>query len=132
MRRCFAGLLVVLVAGIGSAAGQSTPDRAKAAARGRDAVRGVPPMNPPLWSSAAVDGVWKQWGLKEKPRDFERTFRQRYGLHTPPHESNGLPMGLHVSPGLLGKGVGSDCLLCHAGTVAGKTVIGAGNASLDM
>ncbi len=41
-------------------------------------------------------------------------------------------MGLHYSRGLLGKGVINDCLLCHGGVVAGQTVIGLGNASLDL
>jgi hypothetical protein len=132
MRRYFAALLIVLVTGITSATDQPTRDRPKAIAAGRGAVRGVPPMNPPLWSSAAFDSVWKQWGLKEKPPDFEQLFRKRYGLYPAPYENNGLPMGFHISSGLLGKGVISDCLLCHAGTVAGQTIIGVGNAALDL
>ena len=40
--------------------------------------------------------------------------------------------GSHVTPGLLGKGIGTDCLLCHAGRVAGQTVIGLGNSALDL
>jgi hypothetical protein len=35
-----------------------------------------------------------------------------------------VPMGLHYSKGLLGTAVVNDCLLCHAGVVAGQTVIG--------
>src|SRR5262249_23326030 len=33
---------------------------------------------------------------------------------------------------LFGKGIVNNCLLCHAGRVAGQTVIGLGNASLDL
>jgi hypothetical protein len=41
-------------------------------------------------------------------------------------------MGLHVGPWLLGRGVAIDCLFCHAGAVAGRTVIGLGNSTMDL
>ena len=41
-------------------------------------------------------------------------------------------MGLHSAPGLFGKGVGSDCLLCHGATIAGQTVVGLGNSTMDL
>ncbi len=43
-------------------------------------------------------------------------------------------MGLTRSAGLLGlgTGLGSDCVLCHAGRVAGQTIVGLGNSALDM
>lgn len=107
------------------------PDKG-AAERGAKAVRGEPAMNPSLWSLKAFDDVWKQWGVKEKPADVAKAIRDRYGLHEPPYSNNGLPMGLHVSHGFFGKGIINDCLLCHAGRVAGQTIIGAGNASLDL
>lgn len=103
-----------------------------AAARGAEAVRGKPSMNPSLWSLKARDEVWKVWGLKEKPADHPAAFRARYGLHAAPYENNGLPMGLHEVRGTFAKGVSVDCLLCHAGTVAGQTIIGLANTSLDM
>ena len=85
-----------------------------------------------VWSASAYENVWKQWGLREKPADFAEAFRARYGVHPAPYENNGLPMGLHYSKGLFGKGIVNDCLLCHASVVAGQTVIGLGNASLDL
>jgi mono/diheme cytochrome c family protein len=104
-----------------------------AAERGRGLVRGEPPLNPALWSTRAHPNAWTQWGLKEKPADYDRRFRGRYGLHEAPYPNNGLPMGLHIAPGpLLGKGVGTDCLLCHAGRVAGQTIIGLANSALDL
>src|SRR5262245_14682739 len=99
--------------------------------RGRDAVRGRPALNSPLWNVQTVEQVWKQWGLNARPKDFERLFRERYGLHAAPYDNHGLPMGMHISSGLLGKGVITDCLMCHARNVAGQTIIGLGNASLD-
>jgi mono/diheme cytochrome c family protein len=100
--------------------------------RGRGLVRGAPPLNPPLWSMRGYANGWTQWGAKEKPDDYDRRFRARYGLHEAPYPNNGLPMGFHVAPGLLGKGIGTDCLLCHAGRVAGQTVVGLGNSALDL
>src|SRR5437868_3750428 len=40
-------------------------------------------------------------------------------------------MGLREAPGLFGKALAVDCLLCHGGSVAGHSYIGLGNASLD-
>lgn len=102
------------------------------AERGALAVRGRPVMNPPLWSLRAYDNVWKQWGLAEKPADLPRAIRERYGLHEAAYDNGGLPMGLHISQGFLGKGIVNDCLMCHAGRVAGQTIIGAPNAAIDV
>ena len=70
----------------------------------------------------------------EKPGDYARAFRERYGLHEAPYDNGGLPMGFTRPRGLLGlgRGLGNDCLLCHGGTVAGRTIVGLGNTSLDM
>ncbi len=102
------------------------------AQRGALAVRGQPAMNPPLCSAGAFDDLWKRWGLTAKPADFAKQIEDRYGLYPAPYANDGLPMGLHRSQGLFGKGIVNDCLLCHAGRVAGQTVIGMGNASLDL
>ena len=117
---------------LGRSVGQEPSKEKPQPERGREAVRGQPPLNPPLWSQGAYETAWKAWALKEKPADYDAGFRARYGLHNPPYENGGLPMGLHVAQGPFGKGLGSDCLLCHAGSVAGKTYIGLGNASLDF
>jgi hypothetical protein len=92
------------------------------------------PLNPPFWSRRAYEEAWKQWGESQKPADYARAFRDRYGLHPAPYENGGLPAGFTRPKGLLGlgQGLGSDCLLCHVGTVAGQTLIGLGNTSLDM
>jgi mono/diheme cytochrome c family protein len=126
----WAASLIVAVVSAGGVLGDQPP--AEPAQRGAQAVHGKPALNPALWSRAAYDNAWKQWGLKEKPAEYDRAFRERYGLHAPPYENRGLPMGLHEARGLLGKGITSDCLLCHAGSVAGQTYIGLGNASVDV
>jgi hypothetical protein len=100
--------------------------------RGAEAVRGKPAMNPPVWSAKTYESLWKRWGVAERPANFPSAVRERYGLHVAPYDNAGLPMGLHFSKGLFGKGIVNDCLLCHAGVVADQTVIGVGNASLDL
>jgi Cytochrome c len=90
------------------------------------------PLNPPVWSLRAYEQVWKQWGLKEKPADYGTAFRVRYGLVEAPFDNHGLPLGLAEAPGLFGKGVSHNCLICHAGRIAGQTIIGTGNAGLDL
>jgi hypothetical protein len=89
---------------------------------------------PPTMTRRAYDDVWKQWGLKQKPAaDYDRLFRQRYGLHPAPYSNGGLPMGLRPAPMPLGlgKGISMDCMVCHGGSIAGKSYVGLGNSSLD-
>lgn len=115
------------------AGGAEMPDQSAAVLHGERLVH--QPLNPPFWSLRAYQGAWKRWGgPKPESDDYSRAFRERYGLCAPTYENGGLPMGLVRSPGLLGvgTGLGSDCLLCHAGKVAGQTIIGLGNAALDM
>jgi hypothetical protein len=82
----------------------------------------------------AYENAWTQWGVAAKPADYARAFRGRYGLHQAAYENGGLPMGFTRPKGLLGlgQGLGNDCLLCHAGTIAGQTIVGLGNSALDM
>jgi hypothetical protein len=102
-----------------------------AAERGYDAMIGRV-FAPPIWSARAYDNVWKQWGLSEKPSDYAQAFMDRYGLHPAPFENRGLPMGMRRSRSLLGDALTNDCLICHAGSIAGQSVVGLGNASLDL
>jgi mono/diheme cytochrome c family protein len=114
------------------AAGPAADHAPSAADRGRDAVRGWPALNPGICSADAFQNLWKRWGVAEKPADYPRAVRERYGLHEAPYENGGLPMGLHEAKTLFRKGVANDCLLCHAGTVAGRTIVGLGNSTLDL
>ena len=114
-----------------SAARVAEPAEQSAVELGRDAIL-MHAQNPGIWSPKAYDNTWKQWGLAAKPADYERAFRARYGLVEATHDNHGLPMGLMQTRGLLGKGIVNNCALCHIGRVAGKTVVGLGNASLDL
>src|SRR5688572_16093005 len=125
-------LLCVCAAAVGGGAGAESPGAKASAERGAEAVRGRPALNPPGGTNEAYATVWKQWGVAEKPADYPRAIRDRYGLHVAPYDNGELPMGLHPARSILGRGVGTDCLMCHAGTVAGRTIIGLGNHALDV
>lgn len=88
---------------------------------------------PAIWSRSAYDNAWKRWNMTSKPVQYDETFRQRYGLHTAPYENDGLPMGLR-STSMLGltRGITADCMLCHGGSIMGKSYIGLGNSSLEI
>lgn len=109
-----------------SQAGELTP-----AERGRQ-IMFHRSLNPPIWPMTTYENVWKQWGVPEKPANYAEAFMERYGLHPAPFDNQGRPMGLLEAKGLFFKGIVNNCLLCHAGRVAGQTIIGLGNASVDI
>lgn len=103
-----------------------------AAARGQEALL-TRAYTPPAWSLAAYRHAWKRWGdRKEPPADYARAFQERYGLPPAPYPNGDYPMGLRESAGLLGKGLATDCLLCHGGSLLGQSIVGLGNASFDI
>jgi mono/diheme cytochrome c family protein len=128
MRRQHLAVLAALASLVAAArASAEDTDRVK---RGEKALLGRA-FNPPTFSAAGYRSVWKQWGLKERPADFERLYLERYGLHPAPYPNNGLPMGLREVPTLLGKGIATDCLACHGGSIFGKSYVGLGNTAAD-
>ena len=131
MRRV--SLVWVVMATILPATAARTAD-AEAVERGKKALLGKC-YAPPTMTRRAYEVIWKQWGVKEKPAaaDYDRLFRRRYGLHEAPYPNGGLPMGLRPAslPLGLGKGIGMDCMVCHGGSIAGKSYVGLGNSILD-
>jgi hypothetical protein len=101
------------------------------AERGRDALL-TRSYLPPAWSRQTYDNVWKLWGVKERPAEYDKAFAERYGLHAAPYPNSGLPMGLREASGLLGKGIVNDCLNCHGGSILGKSIVGLPNSALDI
>jgi mono/diheme cytochrome c family protein len=89
-------------------------------------------FSPGFWKTTSVENAWKEWGLKEKPADYDADFRERYGLHPAPYSNDGLPMGLRKADILFKKGIGADCMLCHGGSILGKSYVGLGNSTLDI
>src|SRR5262245_15214102 len=121
--------LVVLAASRG---GPPSAEAAPDAERGKKALLGRS-FTPPMFSLKAYENAWKQWGLVEKPADYDRVFRASYGRHKGPFPNGKYPMGLReASALLLGKGLSSDCLLCHGGSIAGQSHVGLPNSTLDF
>jgi len=125
-----AGILVggAILAPIALATEPAALERGKRALLGRA-------FTPALFSLKAYDDAWRLWGTgrSEPPLPYDSAFRDRYGLHPPPYDNGKYPMGLRESSSLLmGKGLTTDCLICHGSSIAGKSYIGLGNASLDF
>jgi mono/diheme cytochrome c family protein len=76
---------------------------------------------------AAFDNLWLVWGTGA-PADPAAAMRQRYGFAPALTPNDGLPMGFRLE----GANVRVSCLVCHAGEVAGQTVVGAANTRLDL
>ena len=127
--RLLAGLLLsgLVVTPLALASERTPAERGKQALLGRA-------FTPAMFSLASYDEAWRLWDTGGmKPHDYDRAFRERYGLHPAPYDNGKYPMGLRESFSLLlGKGLTSDCLMCHGGSIAGKSYIGLGNTSLDF
>lgn len=125
---------LALAVGSGLAAETQPPVREPSAARGRDKLLYTNYVQATMLRSA-YDTVWKQWGRTEKPAgaEYDRLYLERYGLHPAPYENKGLPMGLSEDTFVLGfgKGIAQNCLICHGGSIGGKSYIGLGNSTLD-
>jgi hypothetical protein len=126
MARWILSLIALSLTGVAIA--DSSED---AAARGKRALESQS-FNPAVWTVSAYESLWKQWGLKEKPADFDRAVREHYGLHPAPFPNDGLPMGLRKGSGLVSNGISVDCMVCHGGSIMGKSYIGLGNSALDV
>src|SRR5260370_4275043 len=129
--RCGWGLAVAVGMFIlpASRAGEElTPaQRGERALLGRSFLPGTISLN-------AYDNVWRVWSndSTSAPKDFPQAFMDRYGLHPSPYTHGRYPLGLRETKGLLGKGIATDCMICHGGSIAGKSYVGLGNASLDF
>lgn len=90
---------------------------------------------PAAWTRAAYDDAWKSWQppRTEKPADYDAAFRDYYGLSKAPYDNAGLPMGLRPAKSIFGRdGIANDCMICHGGAVLDQSIVGLGNASLDL
>jgi mono/diheme cytochrome c family protein len=115
------------LAGAGDKSAEDTP-----AERGRKALLGRH-FNTPTIRLSAYENVWKYWeqGLKTKPTEYSSAVQERYGLHDAPYPNGGYPMGIREAKGLLGKMLTTDCMICHGGSIMGKSYVGLPNSALD-
>lgn len=124
--------LSILVACFSTSTFHAAEPTPTAAERGKKTLEEVS-FIAPSWREPAYENAWKMWpGVKEKPADYDRLFRERYGLHTAPYPNGGLPMGLRKSSYLFIKGFAADCMVCHGGSLMGKSYLGLGNTALDI
>ncbi len=116
--------------GLATQAGAEEPT---AAQRGRQALL-TRAFNLATWKTSAYDDAWQKWGTDQEqpPEHYPQAFMARYGLHPAPYDNGRYPMGLREGNSVLGKGLTTDCLLCHGGSMAGKSYIGLGNSALDI
>jgi hypothetical protein len=123
----------LVMAGLVSFARAGEKDAAATPAeRGKTALLGRH-FNTPTIVPSAYQNAWKYWehGPKTKPDDYSSAVRERYGLHEAPYPNGGYPMGIREAKGLLGKMLTTDCMICHAGSLLGKSYVGMPNSSLD-
>ncbi len=127
-------------------AGASEPEESRsivtnrsAAERGRIALT-LTGFLKPEWSESAYRSAGRLWDQPapdpdRDPAAYAAAFRHRYGLHPAPYPNDGLPMGLRrgLSPdGTKSAGFQIDCMLCHGGSIGGKSYVGLGNTQLDL
>lgn len=88
---------------------------------------------PAAWREAAYENVWKHWpGVTEKPKNYAEAFSDHYGLPPAPYPNGKYPMGLRAGIIFFVKGVAIDCMVCHGGSVMGKSYLGLGNSTVDL
>ncbi len=117
-------VMLVLVLGSPAFAQETAAERGKKALESTAFISG-------LWTSNAYGNAWKRWGVAEKPKDYDKAFREYYGLNEAPYPNKNLPMGLRESNLLVFKGLAIDCMTCHGGSIFGKSIIGLGNTQFD-
>jgi hypothetical protein len=90
-------------------------------------------LNSPAWTMHAYTAALSVSGAARVPdSEYANAFMEHYGLHPAPYANGGYPMGLRAAPGILTKGMATDCLLCHGGSILGRSYVGLGNTSLDI
>ena len=82
MKRLAVLLLLACVTPAFAAEKEPTP-----AQRGYKALTGTA-FIPAFWTPNALPNAWKQWGVKEKPADYDAALRERYGLHDAPYPND--------------------------------------------
>jgi hypothetical protein len=127
----FCGTLLALTCAFGPAFSADKENPPTPAERGYKALTETA-FIPAFWTQQAIPNAWKQWGVDAKPANYDAAVMERYGLHPAPYPNDGLPMGLRKAPRLLHTGVGIDCMLCHGGSIMGKSYVGLGNTALDV
>lgn len=127
--------VVGMLTGFGAFAQADAPE--SAAERGRAAMTRQGYLQPG-WKAEAYRNAGKLWGPNapdpdKAPAEYAAAFNRRFGLNPAPYPNDGLPMGLRrgVKKDGSRSGIAVDCLMCHGGSIGGKSYVGLGNSQLD-
>jgi hypothetical protein len=106
-------------------------DDAEAIAHGKEALE-TRAFTTTRWTFEAYKNAWQHWTPKpaKAPDNYDQAFGEYYGLPAAPFKNGGYPLGLRK--GHDGKGLTVDCMLCHGGSIFGKSYVGLGNSTLDL
>jgi len=87
-------------------------------------------LAPGVLPEMVVRNLWVAWGTPAPANDraFWAEVRARYGMIEAPFDNGGLPLGMRREAG----GLTFDCMLCHGGRVAGTTLLGLANTTVDL
>jgi Cytochrome c len=92
--------------------------------------------SPTIMDPTVFANLWRSWDpasrdLAEKASEKVRREMtlKRYGLLEAPYDNGGAPLGMVVAKD---GGYAISCLVCHAGSVGGKTILGLPNNQLDF
>lgn len=92
--------------------------------------------SPTFTDPVVFANLWRSWDAASRDaaeKASEKTRRQmildRYGLLEAPYDNGGAPLGMLVEKD---GNYAMSCLICHAGAVGGKTILGLPNNSLDF
>ncbi|MGO9599936.1 MAG: hypothetical protein ACLP7Q_18255 [Isosphaeraceae bacterium] len=114
-----------------------SPSDESAAKRGRSALLEHSYLKAE-WPIEAYRNAWKLWGTPapdpvKDPSGYAAAFARYYGLHPSPYPNDELPMGLRSShtPDGTRTGIQVDCLICHGGSIGGKSYVGLPNTQVD-
>lgn len=134
--RAGVALTWILLAALVPTRAADAPDPA-AVERGRRLMEGRQFLSAE-WSDVAYKAVGRLWDEPgpdpdADPEGYARAFAKRYGFHPAPFPNDGLPMGLKRAAGADGtaRGFQVDCLVCHGGSIGGKSYVGMPNTRID-
>jgi mono/diheme cytochrome c family protein len=113
--------------------GSIRAEELSAAERGKQALLSRA-FTPATLSIYAYENAWRIWDKEATaaPADYDKVFAKRYGLHPAPYPNGRYPMGLREDRTLFIKAIATDCLICHGGSICGKSYVGLGNSTLDF
>ena len=132
---CFSLAILIAIDGYSPASSSSRSESIKLPHSGLRKIA-TKDYSPTIMDPEVFANLWRSWDApsrKAAQHASQKVRRQmtleRYGLLEAPYDNGGAPLGFVV------KQDGSyamNCLICHAGAVNGKTILGLPNTALDF